>query len=139
MRVLSVRPPWANLIALGIKTVELRSWQTAYRGPLAIHAGLRVDKEAIRHLLGTLPHYKTFIEDVSVLGAIVAISELSDIFPYPGISDYFCDADKHRAPLSCFINYGWHLPPGKPRKLETPVVFRGRQGLFNIPDDLLGL
>lgn len=39
MRVLSVRQPWASLIASGRKTVELRSWSTKYRGPVLILAG----------------------------------------------------------------------------------------------------
>lgn len=40
-RALTVRQPWASLIALGVKTIETRSWSTAYRGPLVIHAGQR--------------------------------------------------------------------------------------------------
>ena len=39
-RALTIRQPWASLIAEGIKTVETRSWSTKYRGELAIHAGL---------------------------------------------------------------------------------------------------
>ncbi len=39
-RVLTLRQPWASLVALGIKSIETRSWYTPYRGPLAIHAGL---------------------------------------------------------------------------------------------------
>lgn len=38
MKILSVWGPWAQLLVLGIKDVENRSWFTAYRGPLAIHA-----------------------------------------------------------------------------------------------------
>ena len=38
MKSLSLWQPWASLVALGIKTVETRSWATSYRGPLAIHA-----------------------------------------------------------------------------------------------------
>lgn len=36
---LSIRQPWAWLVAAGIKDVENRTWQTSYRGPLLIHAG----------------------------------------------------------------------------------------------------
>lgn len=36
MKALSLWEPWATLIALGIKTYETRSWETSYRGPLAI-------------------------------------------------------------------------------------------------------
>lgn len=36
---LSIRQPWAELILRGLKTIELRTWDTAYRGPLWLHAG----------------------------------------------------------------------------------------------------
>lgn len=41
MKALTLHEPWATLVALGVKTIETRSWSTAYRGPLAIHAALR--------------------------------------------------------------------------------------------------
>ncbi len=33
---LSVKQPWADLIASGEKTIETRTWWTGYRGPLVI-------------------------------------------------------------------------------------------------------
>ncbi|MEK3688583.1 ASCH domain-containing protein [Paenibacillus sp. FSL R10-2736] len=44
MKCLTIRQPWATLIALGEKQIETRSWPTSYRGDLAIHAGMQVDK-----------------------------------------------------------------------------------------------
>ncbi len=41
MKATTLWQPWAQLVALGVKTIETRSWRTSYRGPLAIHAGLR--------------------------------------------------------------------------------------------------
>lgn len=38
MKALSVRQPWASLIASGEKTIEVRSRRTHYRGPLLICA-----------------------------------------------------------------------------------------------------
>ncbi|MFN5288139.1 MAG: ASCH domain-containing protein [Planctomyces sp.] len=38
MKALSIRQPFASLIAAGKKTVELRTWYTHYRGPLLICA-----------------------------------------------------------------------------------------------------
>lgn len=38
MKVLTLTQPWATLMALGIKTIETRSWKTNYRGTFAIHA-----------------------------------------------------------------------------------------------------
>lgn len=43
MKVLSIRQPWASLIALGIKDIENRPWSTSYRGPLLVHAALKAD------------------------------------------------------------------------------------------------
>lgn len=50
MKALTVRQPWASLIACGAKTIETRSWRTSYRGWLAIHAGKTID--GIRTLPG---------------------------------------------------------------------------------------
>ena len=36
MKALSVKQPWANLIASGAKTIETRVWETPYRGELLI-------------------------------------------------------------------------------------------------------
>ncbi len=38
MKTLTLTQPWASLVAIGAKRIETRSWYTAYRGPLAIHA-----------------------------------------------------------------------------------------------------
>ena len=39
MKALSIRQPFAELIARGTKTIEYRTWQPRYRGPLLICAG----------------------------------------------------------------------------------------------------
>jgi hypothetical protein len=36
MKALSVKQPWANMIAAGEKTIETRTWGTDYRGDLLI-------------------------------------------------------------------------------------------------------
>jgi hypothetical protein len=38
MKAISIREPWATLIAEGKKTIEVRSWPTKYRGELLICA-----------------------------------------------------------------------------------------------------
>jgi hypothetical protein len=42
MKTLTIRQPRASLIAIGVKTIETRSWATTYRGPLAIHASAKL-------------------------------------------------------------------------------------------------
>lgn len=48
MKVLTIKQPFASLISEGYKEYEFRTWKTKYRGPLLIHAGLGVDKEAMK-------------------------------------------------------------------------------------------
>lgn len=43
-KCLTIKQPWAGLIAYGFKTIETRSWQTNYRGRIYIHAGKTIDE-----------------------------------------------------------------------------------------------
>jgi hypothetical protein len=45
MKCLSIRQPWAWLIASGFKDIENRSWPTNFRGEFLIHAGKMPDEE----------------------------------------------------------------------------------------------
>lgn len=47
MKVITIKQPWATLIAEGIKEYEFRTWKTKYRGEILIHAGKGIDKKAM--------------------------------------------------------------------------------------------
>lgn len=38
MKALSIKQPWAQLISLGVKPIENRTWPTNFRGRIYIHA-----------------------------------------------------------------------------------------------------
>lgn len=42
MKVLSIKQPWASLIAHGIKPIENRGWKTNFRGTILIHASKKI-------------------------------------------------------------------------------------------------
>jgi hypothetical protein len=48
MRAISLHQPYASAVALGLKRNETRHWSTNYRGPLAIHAAARNDRQTRR-------------------------------------------------------------------------------------------
>ena len=48
MRVITLKQPWATLVAEGLKKYEFRSWKYSYRGEILIHAGKGVDKDAMK-------------------------------------------------------------------------------------------
>jgi|HubBroStandDraft_1064217.scaffolds.fasta_scaffold388191_1 hypothetical protein len=87
-RALSLHQPWASLVALGVKTIETRSWSTKYRGPLAIHAAKRQPsaKEAILLLEAAVCTTQVLPliwarEPLIPYGAVVATCELVDCLP----------------------------------------------------------
>jgi len=70
MKVITIKQPWATLIAEGIKEYEFRTWNTKYRGEILIHAGLGVDKEA-------LERFKEYNLDYPK-GCIIAKAKITD-------------------------------------------------------------
>ena len=57
MKVLSIKEPWATLIASKQKYIETRSWKTSYRGELYIHVSkkqINNKDEKIQELLKLL-------------------------------------------------------------------------------------
>ena len=47
MKAITIKQPFASLIAAGIKEYEFRTWKTKYRGEILIHAGKGVDRKAM--------------------------------------------------------------------------------------------
>lgn len=84
LRVLTVRQPWASLIALGYKRIEVRSRPTKYRGWVAIHAAMwrsqRDADEATQTMLDLGMANEVFTS-AFVGGAIVAVARLVDSLP----------------------------------------------------------
>ncbi len=70
MKVITIKQPFATLIAEGMKQYEFRTWRTKYRGELYIHAGLGVDKKAMER-------YKKLNLDYPK-GCIIAKCSLTD-------------------------------------------------------------
>ena len=48
MKVITIKQPFATLIAEGLKEYEFRTWKTKYRGDILIHAGKGIDKKAMK-------------------------------------------------------------------------------------------
>ena len=48
MKVITIKEPWATLIAEGYKEYEFRVWKTNYRGEILIQASKSYDKNIIK-------------------------------------------------------------------------------------------
>ena len=132
MKAISLWQPWATAIAVGVKRIETRHWTTKYRGPLAIHAARRwtsAEKEfaMVEHTLGRLPKRIP-------LGAIVAVCVLSDVLRTEELLLEIGPVEKIYGNYG-FGRFGWVLTDIC--ALHDPVPFKGHQGFFDVPDDLL--
>ena len=70
MKVITIKQPWATLIAKGYKEYEFRTWKTKYRGEVLIHAGKGIDKKAV-------PRFKHLNLEYPV-GQIIAKAKITD-------------------------------------------------------------
>ena len=111
MKALSLKQPYAELILQHRKTIELRKWNTKFRGQFLIHASKTPDKEAMsRFNFKNLP-----------LGQIVGKATLVNVKPYKTPEEHKADADKHLANTT-WGNYGFIL---KDVKRLSPIPCKG--------------
>lgn len=144
-RVLSLWQPWASLCALGLKRFETRSWPTAYRGPLLIHAAKRPSLEGeFRSACFNLPQEdqaRVWQHASQHRGAIVAIGEVTDCLQMvespPKVGQIHLEAV---SAIERSVGdwrpgrYAWRLEAV--RAIE-PIAWKGGQGLRTAPHDLV--
>lgn len=77
MKVLSLLQPWATLVVTGAKQIETRSWSTAYRGRLLIHAS----KGKAGEIFADEPPFKKYLPGFKQLpfGYIIGSVVLTDV------------------------------------------------------------
>ncbi|MED4715357.1 ASCH domain-containing protein [Bacillus badius] len=136
MKAITIKQPWATLIALREKQFETRSWQTKYRGEIAIHAGKSIDKEAYNDFSNVLKkHGITAISQLPT-GSVIATANIVDC--HKVIADDGSNATMHtRLKISgneyCFGNYeegryAWELDNVK--ILPEPIKAKGQLSLW---------
>ena len=93
MKTLSLKQPWAELIVSGRKTIEVRTWNTHFRGEFLVHASLNTNKEREKEFgFKDLP-----------TGCIVGKATLIDVKKYNSEEEFEKDSCKHFAK-------GWYDP-----------------------------
>ena len=123
MKVLTVKQPWATLIANGSKRVEFRSWKTNYRGSLLIHAGKTRDEESIKKLQKYLPDILPkgeIIARVTLKDCIIIDEELNKRLKEENIDIYGANH---------IGQYAWLLDDVT--KLEKPIKINGKLSLWD--------
>lgn len=146
MKALSIWNPHALMLAIGMRRIETRGWQTSYRGRLLIHAAKHWDQRtadecniAGEQARAVPPENLTDAELRmanrpwgELNGCVLAVATLSDCIPIP-------------EPCGTEWDKAWGgFGPGRfgfalsdVRCLSQPVPARGAQGLWVPSLDLL--
>lgn len=143
MKAITIKQPWALLVAVGVKTVENRTTNVfgSYRGPLAIHSSRQIDRQAlasarVRAALRDLGYTPGLLPALP-LGAVLAVSELLDVH-HDSVHTPVVVDDELRVtdPCSPWADRGaWHgVLTDAPRPLPVPVPWTGRLSLWELPD-----
>jgi hypothetical protein len=103
IKAISLKQPWANLVASGKKTIETRTWKTSYRGPLLIVSSKK--------------------PPIEPAGNALAVADLVDCRP-------MTKADEKKACIKLFPGaYAWIL---KDTRRIKPFPLRGSLGLLTV-------
>ncbi|HQE91690.1 MAG TPA: ASCH domain-containing protein [Anaerolineae bacterium] len=123
MKALSFYQPRAEQVICGEKTVDVRTWQTTYRGPLAIHAAAIRRNERCREL--------GFDPDTLTYSALIGTVELVEIRALDA-ETYAALQAQHRLdqPFPGAPCYGWFFIT--PQRLPEPLPRAGRRRLFDV-------
>lgn len=109
MKALSIKQPWASMIADGEKTIETRTWPTRYRGELALCASATPRGQGPTR-------------------AVLAVANLVSCRP-------MVEADEGRACCDIYPGaFSWVL--ANVRRLAEPVPIKGQLGVFELPSEV---
>lgn len=124
MKVITLKQPWATLVAEGLKKYEFRSWKYSYRGEILIHAGKGVDKEAMKkfeHLNLNYPRSR-IIAKVKILDCVKLDKEINENIIRENELVYGHKYDR--------TGYAWKLEVIE--KIDDDKAISGKQGIWNI-------
>jgi hypothetical protein len=130
MKALTIRQPHAEMIMLGRKRIENRSWKTNVRGWIGIHAGKsKAELKPFEKEMDYLPGVMEF-------GSLVGFAEIVNCLTIAEVrkrKTLFHDQAIFATGPYCFI-----LGEVQ-RLLEVPIEMPGKQGFFEIPDEYFDL
>jgi len=124
MNCLSLKQPYAELLVSGKKTIELRKWNTSFRGKFLVHASKNIDKKRL-DLLGIDYNRLT-------LGAIIGSAVLYDVKPYRNKLDLELDKNKHLTDVEefGFCKYGFMIK--NTRRFKRSIPYPGMLKFFEV-------
>ena len=126
-----MKQPWASALAYDLKSIDIRTWRTHYRGAILIHASKGYDYvgeqalgEAVMKVLRKTSSLPT--------GGVIARASLTMMVVYQNRQQFAKHFTKHRNPLGWFKEnetFGWVFSGMQPLKF---IPVKGQLRLFEV-------
>lgn len=125
IRVITLKQPWASLVAAGLKKYEFRNMNYSYRGKILIHAGKGIDKDAMERVRKYNLEYpqSKIIAEVEITDCVKIDNDFNKMINNLNSPVY---GNKKRT------GYAWKLDNIK--KLNIDKTINGKQGIWYIDD-----
>jgi selenophosphate synthetase-related protein len=122
LKGLSLKQPYAELLAIGKKTIESRKWCTNFRGDFYIHVSKNIDIEVCEY-------YKINI-DIVTKGSVIGKANLYDVKKYQSNDEFLLDKNKHLSlkKNNNRITYGYLIKDAI--KFNNSIPYLGKLGFF---------
>ena len=122
MKCLSISQPFADLIISGKKSIELRNWNTNFRGEFLVHAPLKIRTDDAKRLK---------INKKFITGSIIGKVQLYYVKKYNSIKEIKLDQKFHFS-IKKFQTktFGFLLKNAKP--LRIPIPWKGQLRIFDV-------
>lgn len=122
MKCLSISQPFADLIISGKKTIELRKWNTNFRGEFFIHAPIKIRVKDCKRLK---------ITKKLDTGVIIGKAELYDVKKYNSSKEVKMDQKFHLASKN-FQDKTFGFKIKNAKSLRIPIPWKGQLGFFDV-------
>ena len=129
MKCLSISQPFADLIISGKKSIELRDWNTSFRGEFLIHAPIKIRVEDCKRLS---------ISKKLPVGVIVGKAILYDVKKYNSQKELIQDKKFHHASTK-FQNKKFGFMLKNPKLFRVPIPWKGKLGFFDVEIPRVGI
>ena len=123
IRVITLKQPWASLVANGLKIYEFRNMNYSYRGKILIHAGKGFDKAAMERVKDYNLDYPTakILAEVEIVDCIKIDNNFNEMINKLNSPVY---GNKKRT------GYAWKLK--NINKINIDKTINGKQGIWYI-------
>ena len=122
-KCLSLKQPYAELLVAGKKTIEVRTWNTKFRGQFLVHASKKINEEVCKRL--------KIDQATLVTGAIIGNANIYNVIFYGSKNSFVKDKDKHFAGS----NYGkpkYGFLVNQAKRFDIPIPISGKLGFFDV-------